>query len=79
MFMVSYYNDFPELSDELQEEWALLDTHDNLTDYYKHLTTKKKFKQSIDNLGFQSVKCWSAGIGVEGRGMKPIDISNINV
>ena len=75
--VVSYYNDFPELSDELQKEWALLDTHDNLTDCYKHLTTKKKFKQPIHNLGLQGVKCWSAGIGVEGRGMKPIDISNI--
>jgi 2-polyprenyl-3-methyl-5-hydroxy-6-metoxy-1,4-benzoquinol methylase len=69
--IVSYYNDFPELSDELQEEWALLDTHDNLTDYYKHLTTKIKFKHSMKELGMDNIECWNAGIGVEGRAMKP--------
>jgi len=69
--VVSYYNDFPELSDELQEEWALLDTHDNLTDYYKHFTTKRKFKHSMKELGMDNVECWNAGIGVEGRGKKP--------
>jgi len=75
--IVSYYNDFPELSDKLQEEWALLDTHDNLTDYYKHLTTKKKFEQSLMALGAKNIECWNAGIGIEGRAMKPITTSSI--
>ena len=75
--VVSYYNDFPELSDELQKEWALLDTHDNLTDYYKHLTTKRKFEYSMKELGMDNVECWSAGIGVEGRGKKQINSTNV--
>ena len=74
--VVSYYNDFPELSDELQEEWALLDTHDNLTDYYKHFTTKRKFKHSMKELGMDNVECWNAGIGVEGRGKNQINFTN---
>ena len=77
--VVSYYNDFPNLSDELQEEWALLDTHDNLTDYYKHLTTKKDFKKSMEKLGLENIECWNAGIGVEGRAKKTtknLDSSN---
>jgi 2-polyprenyl-3-methyl-5-hydroxy-6-metoxy-1,4-benzoquinol methylase len=69
--VTSYYNDFPELSDELQEEWALLDTHDSLTDYYKHFTTKKKFESYLSKLGMKNIDCWEDGIGVEGRGMKP--------
>jgi len=74
--VVSYYNDFPELSDKLQEEWALLDTHDNLTDCYKHLTTKKKFEKSLSELGVENIECWSAGIGIEGRAKKPIITSS---
>jgi 2-polyprenyl-3-methyl-5-hydroxy-6-metoxy-1,4-benzoquinol methylase len=74
--VVSYYNDFPKLSDELQEEWALLDTYDNLTDHYKHFTTHDKLEHSMHGLGMQNVKCWSAGIGVECRGMKPVNITN---
>jgi hypothetical protein len=66
----------PELSDELQEEWALLDTHDSLTDYYKHHTTKRKFKHSMKELGLDNVECWNAGIGVEGRGKKQINFTN---
>jgi len=69
--VTSYYNNFPELSDELQEEWALLDTYDSLTDYYKHFTTKKKFEGYLNKLGMKNIDCWEDGIGVEGRGMKP--------
>jgi hypothetical protein len=70
--VVSYYNDFPNLSDELQEEWARLDTFDNLTDYYKRLTTVKQFNKSMDRLGAKNVQSWRGGTGVESRGMKPL-------
>src|SRR2546421_5349672 len=30
--VLSYYHGHPELSDDLQREWGILDTHDNLTD-----------------------------------------------
>jgi 2-polyprenyl-3-methyl-5-hydroxy-6-metoxy-1,4-benzoquinol methylase len=69
--VVSYYNDFPHLSDEIQKEWSKLDTFDNLTDYYKHLTTIKKFKRSIKKLGAKNIKVWRGGIGIEARCMKP--------
>ena len=35
--VASYYRTYPQLSDELQREWSLLDTHDSLTDWYKRL------------------------------------------
>ena len=73
--VVSYYNDIPQLSDKLQEEWARLDTHDNLTDYYKHFTTKEKFSNSMKNVGLRGVECWTGGIGIEGRGRKPNEVN----
>jgi hypothetical protein len=37
--ILSYYHALP-LTDELQCEWSFLDTHDSLTDWYKHFRTK---------------------------------------
>ncbi|HYN86228.1 MAG TPA: class I SAM-dependent methyltransferase, partial [Pyrinomonadaceae bacterium] len=37
--LVDYYDAYPQLGEKLLAEWALLDTHDTLTDYYKHLRT----------------------------------------
>ena len=31
--LLTYYHAYPELNDQLQYEWALLDTHDHLTDF----------------------------------------------
>ena len=36
----SYYFAYPQLSHEDQYKWALLDTHDSLTDWYKHFRFK---------------------------------------
>ena len=42
--VISYYHAFPQLNDQQQEEWALLDTHDGMTDYYKRFRNKKQIK-----------------------------------
>ena len=34
--IITYFHVYPELSDKLQKEWSMLDTHDGLTDWYKH-------------------------------------------
>ncbi len=33
--VISYYSFFPQFNESLQQEWALLDTHDSLTDWNK--------------------------------------------
>src|SRR5690606_15008592 len=38
--LIVFYQSIPQLNDQLQREWSLLDTHDSLTDWYKHLRTK---------------------------------------
>jgi 2-polyprenyl-3-methyl-5-hydroxy-6-metoxy-1,4-benzoquinol methylase len=69
--VVSYYYDFPDLSEELQKEWAFLDTHDILTDYYKHFLTLDQMSTILENLGMERIQCWRGGIGIEARGRRP--------
>ena len=47
--LLTYYHLFPQLSDELQYEWAELDTHDSLTDFYKHLRSARSIRAALEN------------------------------
>jgi 2-polyprenyl-3-methyl-5-hydroxy-6-metoxy-1,4-benzoquinol methylase len=70
--LVVYYQGFPDLSDELQREWALLDTHDSLTDYYKRFRTKGQIAESLDGFGLTEIWCEYGGNGVEARGRRSV-------
>ena len=62
---------FPELSDEHQRAWALLDTHDALTDNYKWFRTRRQIERALCSLGAVEVEAWKGGNGVEARGRRP--------
>ena len=64
-----YYDSYPELGRHL-EEWALLDTHDALTDRYKHLRTPQQVALAIQNAGLEVVESRAGGNGVEARGRR---------
>ena len=64
--VLSYYHALP-LSDELQREWALLDTHDTLTDWYKHLRTKGQIRRVLETLDAVDIWCEYGGNGIEAR------------
>jgi len=70
--VISYYNLFPEFSDQQQEEWALLDTHDSLTDWFKHMRNKKQIKFLLKRLEAINIWCEYGGNGVEARCTKPL-------
>jgi 2-polyprenyl-3-methyl-5-hydroxy-6-metoxy-1,4-benzoquinol methylase len=70
--VLCYYRSYPELNDELQREWALLDTHDALTDWYKHFRTLGQIEDVFNTLGASEVACNYGGIGVEARAKKPV-------
>jgi 2-polyprenyl-3-methyl-5-hydroxy-6-metoxy-1,4-benzoquinol methylase len=70
--ILSYYHIHPELRDELQREWALLDTHDALTDAYKHHRSPRQVRKLLVGLGLEQVAVWRGGNGVEARGWRPI-------
>jgi len=63
--ILSYYHSYPELSDELQKEWALLDTHDSLTDWFKHLRSAAQIKAVLEELKVKDLKINNSSHGVE--------------
>jgi hypothetical protein len=69
--LITYYSTYPMLSDELQYEWAKLDTHDSLTDYYKHLRTRGQIQRTLQDLGATDICVERGGNGVEARCRRP--------
>ena len=70
--VLTYYRQYPVLPENLQHEWALLDTHDNLTDWYKHLRTVRQIERTLTGLGLERIWCKPGGNGIEARGRRPI-------
>jgi SAM-dependent methyltransferase len=69
--VVCYYQALPELDDSTQHQWALLDTHDSLTDWYKHFRTAGQLGSYLSNLGAGNIECVDRGSNVEARAMRP--------
>ncbi len=74
--VVCYFNTYPHLSDQLHREWALLDTHDTLTAYYRHVRTRGQISETLERLGLEEIWCQYGGNGVEARGMRPSRLSS---
>lgn len=66
-----YYNAFPQLSDELQEQWAFLDTHDALASWYTHRRTPRSLEKTLKKLGLVNVYTGFGGNGIDARGQRP--------
>lgn len=71
--VLSYCHAYPQLSDSLLREWALLDTHDSLTDWYKHFRTRRQIANAFQGLGLDGICCEYGGNGVEARGCRPVE------
>jgi SAM-dependent methyltransferase len=69
--VLTHYRTYPELNDELQRQWALLDTHDSLTDYFKHFRTRGQIRRLLERMGLEEIWCEYGGNGVEARGRRP--------
>jgi len=69
--VVTYFKLYPQLTDEQQREWALLDTHDSLTDYYKRFRTRSSIERTLRRLGLVDVEVWRGGNGIEARARRP--------
>jgi len=66
-----YYPVLPLKSKELYYEWALLDTHDGTTDYYKHHRSPKEMQQFLHSLGAEELNVAIGGNGLEAFCKKP--------
>jgi SAM-dependent methyltransferase len=69
--VLCYYQTYPQLSDELQYQWALVDTHDSLTCWYRRFRTRAQIQRVMRSLGLVEIDCWWGGNGVEARGKYP--------
>lgn len=72
--VLCYYRAHPDLGDELQLEWAMLDTHDSLTDWYQHFRTRGQIRRTLKRLGPEEAWCEYGGNGVEARVKRPLAV-----
>jgi len=70
--VLCYYREYPGFSKELHREWALLDTHNALTGWYRHVRTQKQLRETLEQLGLRHIWCEYGGNGVEARGSRPL-------
>ena len=73
--VVDYYEAYPQLGRELLSEWAVLDTHDTLTDRYKHLRGPDEIRDALLALGLTDVDVTVGGNGVEARARRAAESS----
>ena len=69
--LIDYHDAYPQLGDALLSQWSLLDTHDSLTDYYKHLRTVEEIEESLRSCGMVELEVSAGGNGVEARTKMP--------
>jgi SAM-dependent methyltransferase len=65
--VLDYYDRHPELGASRLAEWARLDTHDALTDRYKHLRDAGQIRAALEAAGLAAVEVAEAGNGIEAR------------
>jgi 2-polyprenyl-3-methyl-5-hydroxy-6-metoxy-1,4-benzoquinol methylase len=70
--VLCYYHTYPQFSDNLQREWALLDTYDSLMAWYSHVRSRGQIRRLLERLGLQDTWCHCGGNGVEARGKRPL-------
>ncbi len=70
--ILTYFHALPDLSDEHQYEWAELDTHDSLTDWYKRLRSRSSIRRTLSALGAGELWVERGGNGIEARGRRPV-------
>ncbi len=68
--VVDQHDAYPRLG-PLLKTWATLNTHDTLTDVYKHLRTADEIKNHLLKCGMINIDTIYAGNGVEARAYKP--------
>ena len=69
--VVDYHEAYLELGPTGLYQWAVLDTHDTLTDAYKHLRGEEEIEEHLKRCGMVDVEVYSGGNGVEARARKP--------
>lgn len=69
--LVDHFDDYPQLGDRVAGEWSVLNTHDTLTDRYKHLRDEEEIEEYLSACGLRDIEVSRGGNGVEARARKP--------
>ena len=69
--LIDYFDSYPELGTKLLQDWAILDTHDTLTDRYKHFRSAEEIRSSLQGCGLIDIEVVLGGNGIEARARKP--------
>jgi SAM-dependent methyltransferase len=69
--VLDYHEYYAALGPRLLYAWAALDTHDALTDRYKHKRTVDEIRRCLDEIGLEAIEAYYGGNGVEARARKP--------
>jgi SAM-dependent methyltransferase len=69
--LADYYDRYPQLGPARLAEWSVLDTHDALTDRYKHLRNVEQIRAALAACGLASIEASYGGNGVEARARRP--------
>lgn len=77
--LIDYYEVYPQLGSERLGEWALLDTHDTLTDYYKHLRTTEEIEACLRSCGLVELEVYYGGNGVEARARRSTSAADLEL
>jgi SAM-dependent methyltransferase len=64
-----YHEAYPELDEPTLRGWAILDTHDDLTDHYKHVRSVDEIAAALSNLGLIRIDVAETEV-VEARGFR---------
>ncbi|HLM55411.1 MAG TPA: class I SAM-dependent methyltransferase [Pyrinomonadaceae bacterium] len=70
--LADYSAAYPQLGEKLLGEWSVLDTHDMVTDYYKHLRDADEIRAILAACGLERLEVYYAGNGVEARARAPL-------
>jgi SAM-dependent methyltransferase len=70
--VVDYHGAYEQLGPNLLRAWAMLDTHDTLTDAYKHMRSADEIEDYLARCGLTDIRTAYAGNGVEARARKPV-------
>lgn len=71
--IVYFYEDaWPQLNRAQRHEWGLLDTHDSLTDFYKHRRSAGQLREVLDRLRLQDVSVRQVGLVVAAKGRRQL-------
>jgi len=69
--VVDYQRSYPQLAPSALRAWAVLDTHDTLTDRYKHVRSTEQIATALAEVGLQRIEVLPGGNGVEARSWRP--------